>query len=218
MAVAFDAASSGVQASGTTLSFSHTCSGSDRQLVVAVTWTGSAAISSVTYNGVAMTPIAAQSDIAGTFHSKTFFLANPPTGANTVLITASGTVTILAGSVSATGTDTAATPSIVTTTGSAFGARTQNISVAVATLLMDVFSLMNNTSTLAVSAGQTSDWNIQDATAARRSGGSHKVVAAGTQSMGWTISGSTARTYGHSIVAFPAPGAGGNSNNFFRMF
>lgn len=72
--------------------FSHTCTGSNRYLFLAVACTVNGAITGVTYNGVAMTEL-------GTFAAGPGFmseciiygLANPASGANTVSIQTSGT-------------------------------------------------------------------------------------------------------------------------------
>ncbi len=54
--VTFDAASSGSVFAGTTITFSHTCSGSDRVLNVGASNNNpGTAVTGVTYNGVALT-------------------------------------------------------------------------------------------------------------------------------------------------------------------
>lgn len=114
MAVLFDAvgpsaAGAGV-AGGTTLSWSHTCTGTNRLLTVAVavgTGGTDSMTASATYAGVAMTS-------AGKVHTngyingyvQLFYLVAPPTGANTVVVTTSAAPSsIVGGSVSFTGAD-----------------------------------------------------------------------------------------------------------------
>src|SRR6266542_3917316 len=113
MAVAFDAvgpSSAGTAVNATSLSWSHTCTGSSRLLTVSVSIgladdTNSAV--AVTYNGVAMTAAGAQVHSGGLTagYVQLFYLAAPATGANTVIVshTVSGSASvadIVSGSVS----------------------------------------------------------------------------------------------------------------------
>lgn len=116
MAVAFDAvgpsaagANAGNNQTATTLTWSHTCTGTNLYLVVGAS-AGSAAAATgtmtATYNGVAMTVInAARSNNAGAGIGKVFLfgLANPATGANNVVLTSSAAATLSGGSSSYTG-------------------------------------------------------------------------------------------------------------------
>lgn len=91
MAIAFDASSQDARYStGTTLTFSHTCTGSDRFLWVYVyTYkAGSgASISGVTYNGVAMTELESYQKAQNEIYCQAFYLANPASGANDIVVT-----------------------------------------------------------------------------------------------------------------------------------
>jgi hypothetical protein len=111
--VTFDAvgpSSAGASATSptATASWSHTCSGTNRLLIVGVAVgdasTGAMTLG-VTYNGVAMTSVArvnSNNQTAG--FVELFRLINPPTGANTVVVTPSATANaISAGSISFTG-------------------------------------------------------------------------------------------------------------------
>lgn len=103
MAIAFDTTTtSSLWSSVTSITFSHTCSGSDRMLFVATANNTGANISGVTYNGVAMTQIWTINNAAP---SKMYFwyLIAPATGANNITVTATGTCSIIAKSVSYTG-------------------------------------------------------------------------------------------------------------------
>lgn len=113
MAVAFDAvgpSSAGQSATATTTtSWSHTCTGSNRLLVVGVAVGANPSTgitTSATYNSVAMTSIGTQQSGTGSAfgYIQMFSLVAPATGANTVAVTTSATVDALsAGSVSFTG-------------------------------------------------------------------------------------------------------------------
>lgn len=89
MAIAFDAASSAFQTGGTSLSHSHTCTGSNLILIVFV-WRVDAntdVITGVTYNSVAMTQIANFTNTTERMYG--FYLINPSTGANNVVVSSS---------------------------------------------------------------------------------------------------------------------------------
>ncbi len=92
MAIALDTTTIGTGTSGTSSSFSHTCTGTNLILFVQVGSQGSTqTVSGVTYNGVSMT------QINSTFHSGVrtttlFYLLNPATGSNTVTISMTGNV------------------------------------------------------------------------------------------------------------------------------
>lgn len=77
--IAFDAASNGT--TGTT---SHTCAAGS-SLIVTVKVTGT--VSSVTYNGVSMTMLRSQLSVAGDKYLYVYYLSNPSTGANNIVVT-----------------------------------------------------------------------------------------------------------------------------------
>lgn len=87
MAIAFSSKTQQKVAGGNaTNTFSHTISGSDTILFVAVSNENAGSMTGVTYNGVAMTEIGTGQ---GTLHL--YYLINPTTGANNVVATRSGT-------------------------------------------------------------------------------------------------------------------------------
>lgn len=107
MAIAFDAASDGGAAlPGTSLSWSHTCTGSDRLLRVGTRGSsgGSDVITGVTYNGVALTKIGSSYKGSGDRWIAIWELANPASGSNTIVISSASDV-ILGLAVSYTGAD-----------------------------------------------------------------------------------------------------------------
>lgn len=97
MAVAVDAASvSNTTDAQQAKSWSHTCSGSDRLLIVTVMWNDSngtdADLTSVTYNSVAMTAVGAttraNTSVSGVDRCiRSYYLVAPATGSNTVAVT-----------------------------------------------------------------------------------------------------------------------------------
>jgi hypothetical protein len=86
--VALDASSFGLlNALASTLSWSHTASGSDRLVIVAISWQdsiGDESITGVTYGGTAM------SLLGSTQYTDVYHLVDPPTGAQTIVVTWSG--------------------------------------------------------------------------------------------------------------------------------
>lgn len=86
MALAWDAANAALGSFVSTLTFSHTCTGTDRFIAVEGRTSGTTAISSATYAGTAMTAhTQGASDSGGNY--RLFYLANPASGANDVVIT-----------------------------------------------------------------------------------------------------------------------------------
>jgi hypothetical protein len=108
MAIAFDAQSNsgapGWGASATTLTWSHTCTGSNRILIVGaygyMASGGLIAITGVTYNGVALTKIAGINGTADALNQNTelWYLIAPATGANNIVITWASSVQFKSGS------------------------------------------------------------------------------------------------------------------------
>lgn len=88
---------------GTTISWSHTCTGSDRILIAGLGYGGSGSVTDISYNGTSMTqgPDANGNSVNSTF----WYLANPSTGANNC-VTTTGSAWQQGGSISFTGGDT----------------------------------------------------------------------------------------------------------------
>lgn len=93
MAIAKDAFTSASNAYENTLSWSHTCAGSQRLLMVGVVTLADSPpppdIVSLTYNGVALTKISGVSE--GGVHVELWYLVNPPAGTYNIVITHDGT-------------------------------------------------------------------------------------------------------------------------------
>lgn len=91
MAIAFDAKTAATTNVLTSLTYSHTCTGSDRILFVTATGNqGPTATMSATYNGVSMTAIGPSIDSIGTgVPTYVWYLVNPASGANNVVVTSS---------------------------------------------------------------------------------------------------------------------------------
>lgn len=94
MAIAYDTYTQGKNwVSANSWTFAHTCTGSNRFL--AFGFMGSAAGDSVTgatYNGTAMTRLNTGNDWAGSNRFYTYYIANPDSGSNNIVISSSATV------------------------------------------------------------------------------------------------------------------------------
>jgi len=90
----FDAVSTSIDTSAsTTLTFAHTCTGTNRALIVMLSWGINGFITNITatYNGVAMALVGlGYSSLGGLFPILQWKLSNPASGSNNVVITATG--------------------------------------------------------------------------------------------------------------------------------
>jgi hypothetical protein len=119
MAIAFDLGTNGGTDSGTSITFSHTCSGSDRFLVVAVigdVGAGAEDVTGCTYDGVAMTLADKISDTLIARFGYVFYLVNPASGANNVVASCTGSHFLAAGAASYTGVNQAGNPEVINKT------------------------------------------------------------------------------------------------------
>lgn len=107
MAVAFDAATNSGDTNSTSITFSHTCSGSDRVLYVFVNAQAGNVVTGVTYNSVSMTQLVASDGDAGSLgfygYNYLYRLIAPSTGANNVVVSASSSGWMRASAWSGTG-------------------------------------------------------------------------------------------------------------------
>lgn len=158
MAIALDA-TSGSSGSGTTLTFSHTCTGSNLILIVGVMNYDPAAITGVTYNGVAMTKIFASDVVSPSYNSMNqFYLVNPATGSNNIVVTVPGATPIRATGASYTGV---AQTSPIDGFGSAIagsltpGAESANVTVTASNCWVNAMSTNDNNVAMTAGSGLT---------------------------------------------------------------
>ncbi|MDN5275058.1 MAG: hypothetical protein JWP06_959 [Candidatus Saccharibacteria bacterium] len=160
MAVVFDAvgpSSAGTAAIATSLSWSHTCSGSNRLLVVGLGFGGSdsSVITTATYNSVPMVS-------AGKVHANNqtdgyvelFYLVAPATGANTVAISCNVSGDLIGGSVSFVGVNQSAPVSGVTTNFGNGVSASLSVPSNVGDMVVDAVACGNGVT----SSGQTNCW------------------------------------------------------------
>jgi len=130
MAIAFDAVSSG-GGGGTSQTFSHTCTGTNRLLFVGgMNQESSSTITGVTYDGVALTEIDSSSQTNNSV--SLWYLIAPSTGANDVVVTRSTSTDALLGvGVSYTGCLQSGVPDSYNTGGAGSGT---SLSIATTTV------------------------------------------------------------------------------------
>lgn len=203
MAVAFDATANSSGTGVSSLTYSHTCTGSDRVLIVAITWgdtsiTG-ASITSVTYNGVALTQYSTR--MGGIGLNEVWYLIAPATGANNIVVTVTNVVpaeapssNIVAGSMSFTGVDqTTPLGTAVTAAANSTGPSASVTGVSTNNFIFDslcVGSAGSTQPTITVNGTQTQRWQTKIGGAGNRiaGAGSTKASAVGSVTMSWTLS------------------------------
>lgn len=191
--IAFDAASSAQAGSGSSLSWSHTCSGSDRLLVVGTNSgdfsAGDRVVNSITYNGVNLTKI--RSDDSGNSRSEIWYLVNPALGANTVQVNFAGGVSEMqAGAISLTGVDQSSPLDANNgATGSSSSPSVNVTTIADNAWVLDSL-LVENTPSISVGAGQTSRWSEDNANSRGRGSTEGPKTPAGSVTMSWSLGSS----------------------------
>jgi hypothetical protein len=130
MAVAIDTTTGSIQESSsgsTSLTFSHTVSGSNTYLIVYCADLQGDTVTGVTYAGVSMTQLAKEtrSPNAGSLEIYAYGLQNPTIGANNVIVSRSGTTaTIDAVAYAFTGVNQSVTPNATGTANGGVSTRT----------------------------------------------------------------------------------------------
>jgi hypothetical protein len=202
MAIAFDAVASATAAlnvaSGSSpQTWSHTCTGSDRILLVWLTANGGNKNNwSVTYNGVSMTAVG----VGPTQQSRLFALLNPASGTNTVSVTHDATTaTLIGNSISYTGVSTY-TGFVAGTSGTGTNP-TVTITSATDSVVVDfLFSRASITSTNQTTTQRS---KLSNGNAGQAIG--EKAGAASTV-MGWTVVASGDTNYDVGVSLTPTVG------------
>lgn len=160
MAIAFDASSSIFNNYANTATWSHTCAGTDRILLVGLGMLGDAPPThpavSVTYNGVALTRIRFDNN-TGT-HTELWYLTNPAAGTASILVTHDGTFTtswFVGMGRSYTGVHQT-TPILVQGSNATIGSLLTSLTTPETdTMIVDVATKYDTTTALVARAGQT---------------------------------------------------------------
>ena len=189
MAVAFDARSEATTNGATSLSWSHTCTGSDRVLYVAITHeNGSTDVDAVTatYNGVSMAIFFTDTTTNANKHTRVFRLVAPATGANTIALDWGGlNRAFSAVAASFTGVDqTTPDDAQQAETNDLSGSTNQDRASAVGDMVVDVFVAASSVAGVAVNDGNTEINQIFASQTARGVAMSYEAGAT-TVTIGW---------------------------------
>lgn len=193
MAIAFDAVSTGMNATDpTSLTWSHTCTGSNLVLIVGTSTesdTGghtAQTVSGITYNGVALTKI--RSDYITDNGTELWYLVAPATGANNIVVTMTAVVDGLFGAgLSFTGVDQSNpidNHAGTTTTGTSISqALTTNVADA---MIVNIMQHYNSSVVLTPDADQTQRFNTPTTGDNDQAGGTRLVTTATSYTTSWT--------------------------------
>lgn len=214
--IAFDAATDGGDNGGatTSLTFSHTTSGSDRFLVVGVVgdYVPNDTVTGCTYNAVAMTKSVTLT-VSGDRHAYLFTLMAPASGANNVVCSASGTHYIAASAASYTGVSQTSQPE-VTNSNSCTSCTTLSVSITTSTSGAWVAGVVKMTTGGGASVGTTervsaggNTYLLVDKNVA--------ITPAGTTSL--DVGFSTGNAAGAAAAFAPTGGGGGGGGGGGRM-
>ena len=194
MAIAFDNANSSKVTGASSITFSKTNTGSNLILAVGVAITDATladrTVSGITYNAVALTKIRSDDDTtAPAGRSEMWYLVNPATGANNVVVTMGGTNTVLAaGAISLTGAAQTGQPDANNGAVGANNTPTVNVTtVADNSWVVDVIRVVTPTVSTA-GAGQTERWEQNASDDDNHAAGSTEgpKTPAGSVTMSWT--------------------------------
>jgi hypothetical protein len=204
MVIALDTGTNGGNTAGTSHTYAHTCTGSNLILFVSVaTNSASDLISGVTYNSVAMTLVDKQQGTS-TNYSYLFYLINPATGANNVVVSASSSCAIYSDAVSYTGAKQSAQPDSSgkgTSTGATLALSTTVVAANCWLVASGCdFDGVYDTGGLITLRGRSGASGIGD---------SDGVVATGSQSLTWTTTPTSNPTSGVIASFAPAVDGGG---------
>ena len=197
-------------AGATSLTWSHTVgSGSNRILIVDISTRHSDAVTSVTYDGLALQLIGAEGDVGNEAHIEMWDLVAPPVGTGNIVVALNSSQTISAGAVDFFGVNqstplgtfasaepTTATPSVI-------------VSSAPGDLVIDAVAIQASETLTGPGSGQTQLWNYSTGTGSNDCvGGGSTAPGAASVTMSWTASGSANTAIGAvSLIAAPATGS-----------
>ncbi len=219
--ITFDSSGTGTVRGAQTLTWSHTVGAGNNRLLVVGTATednptvGDSAITSVTFNGLALTRVpgaeqrAIDAGVGTENFSDLWFLLNPPVGAGNVTVNTTGPVAdLLAGSASFQNVrqqapEAAGGAAISTTNASTISA--DIITLSAGALVVDVGLHSTSNGTMTPGAGQTEVWD-QSTAGARNAFSFRLVPTPGSVTDSWTADGNPAGRMAMSLASFaPAP-------------
>jgi hypothetical protein len=195
--ILFDSASnSGYKTANASYSWSHTCTGSNRILLVGISMLSVAgsSVSSITYNGVALSLIRAKASVTGAVRVELWGLVAPATGSNTIEVTLSVALDSIGGAISLTGVNQTSpyegdNDSSATNVGAA-DATVNVTTVADNDLVVDVVA--SDDTAITVGAGQTQRNNVTGTLGSGAMSTEGPKTPAGSVTSSWTDVGALA--------------------------
>lgn len=200
-AIAFDASSTAVLSTGTTLSWNHTTTGSDRLLVVGVFGSATDQLTGITYNAVAMT-VCGKVQVTGDRWIYFYFLVGPATGSNQITATWSASQDANSGvAASYTGVSATGQPDSCAATG-ATGSGNVSPTTTVVTANSWVIAVFKDLVSGGTAGANTTRRAVTDGIAVYDSNADR---AAGSQSLNVTSTGNNGWVVGSFAPASSAP-------------
>ena len=214
MAIAFDAATNGGW-DESSLTFPHTTSGNDRILFVyAVAYDSpdGDVLTGITYGGVAMTPID-KKGMQATVMGYLYYLINPATDENDVIVSSSSADYLQAGAVSYTGAKQSGQPDASTTALST----DTSVTTTLTTVADNSWTVIGSHQATGVGAGTTKRVDISPTiTEAVIADSNGAITPAGSTSLVTTFTSSASQA---RVMASFAPAAEATTtSNFFLLF
>lgn len=193
MAIAFDATANIGDTEVTEVILSHVCAGTDRLLMVGVSFLSGTTITGITYGTtpVALTKVRHDDD-ASVARTELWYLVAPVTGTHDITVTFDGsTEFVTVGSISLTGVDqTSPLDSNNGATGASGTASVDVTTVATDAWITDVVAQPGENDIPAAGTGQTERWATANDSAG--AGGSTEVAtSAAAYTMDWTMADTT---------------------------
>jgi len=183
MAIAYDTSSSSQTGSATTLTYAHTCSGSDRVLTVIAV--ANRTITGITYNGVTMT-LGVSLTFGSNSNNRIYYLIAPASGTNNIVVTISSVGPIQSGGLSFTGADSIGA-------SASNESATTSVSQSITTTKDNSFVVCGEGSqggtglTFTQNSGQTEVFEENDSTSSAAAGAYKQIVTAGSNSFQYTL-------------------------------
>lgn len=211
MAIAYAAGAKANQVNAASTTYSLTCSGSDRFLLVGVQVYTSDNLSSVTYAGVSMTQVDKQ-QIPGNRWMYLYYLTNPTTGANNVVATMTGATFIASAGACYSGVDQT-TPINVQTKNT--GTSVTSLTTTATTTVNDCWMVLAHANNWGDPTAGTNTTKRESADATITMFDSNAARSSGSNSL--QVTGSSGNYSNIMVGIAPAAGGATVNSNFFHF-
>lgn len=217
----FDAASnSGYKTASGSYSWSHTCTGASRYLVVGISMLSVAgsSVSGITYNSVAMTFLGAVASVSGAVRAEIWGLIAPTVGSNTIAVTLTTALDSIGCAISLDGVhQTSPTEGFASATATNVGATDATVDVtSVADRCWIVDQVATDDTAITIGAGQTSRNNVTGTLGSGADSTEGPKTPAGSVTMSWTNVAALATWSIVGVAIRPASASTLATSTFFR--